>query len=527
MENVVGTFLSEGQSTSRPPLFKGVNYSYWKARMKIFIQAQDYEMWNVIEDGPYVPTKIIEGTRVPKVREEWDVNETRLVQLNSKAMNCLYCALDSNEFNRISICESAKEIWDTLMVCHEGTSQVKESKINLYVHDYEMFQMNDNETISEMFTRFTDIINSLKSLGRSYTTSDLVRKVLRSLRPKERWQPKVTAIEEAKDLNKLKLDDLIGSLMTHEVNIGKNPSEEKKGKSLALKASNQEESDEDDSKSEDEMEMFVIKLKKFMKNKKPFERRFKKGDSSKKEPTCYECRKSGHIKPDCPTLKWKTKKSKKKAMMATWDDSDSSDSDNDSSDKEVANLCLMANESEVPSSPSSYNDELQDAFDELMDEFEKLGVKHQKLKKELISCNNTLAILKSENDSLKQKILDFDSSTSIKDLELENKRLDERVKYLDTTLTKFVQGKENLDKILASQRSVYDKAGLGYMIHEKQKEFKNFFVQNVEKNHNYKYVYCSLRKKYVKVKQVWVVKGTIAYTNTKGPKKAWVPKGVI
>ncbi len=84
---------------------------------------------------------------------------------------------------------------------HEGTNQVKESKINMLVHKYELFKMESNETISCMFTRFTNIVNGLKSLGKSYTTSDLVRKILRSL-PRS-WEAKVTAIQEAKDSNKL------------------------------------------------------------------------------------------------------------------------------------------------------------------------------------------------------------------------------------------------------------------------------------------------------------------------------------
>ncbi|GAV79350.1 DUF4219 domain-containing protein/UBN2 domain-containing protein, partial [Cephalotus follicularis] len=71
------------------------------------------------------------------------------------------------------------------------------------------------ESIYYMFDRFTNIINSLNSLGKSFSNNELVRKILRSL-PKS-WQDKVTVIEEAKDLTKLKLEDLLGSLLTHEL----------------------------------------------------------------------------------------------------------------------------------------------------------------------------------------------------------------------------------------------------------------------------------------------------------------------
>ena len=93
-------------------------------------------------------------------------------------MNLLYCALNASEFNRISTCTSAKEIWNRLEVTHEGTNQVKESKINILVHKYELFQMEQNKTITYMFTHFTDIINFLKSLDRMYSNSIIVRKIL-------------------------------------------------------------------------------------------------------------------------------------------------------------------------------------------------------------------------------------------------------------------------------------------------------------------------------------------------------------
>ena len=66
-------------------------------------------------------------------------------------------------------------------VTHEGTNQVKDSKINMLVHKYELFKMKSDETIMCMFTRFTDIVNNLKNLGKSYIDSELSKKILRSL----------------------------------------------------------------------------------------------------------------------------------------------------------------------------------------------------------------------------------------------------------------------------------------------------------------------------------------------------------
>ena len=44
-----------------------------------------------------------------------------------------------------------------LEVTHEGTSRVKDSKISMLVHDYELIKMKPHESIKDMFTQFTNI----------------------------------------------------------------------------------------------------------------------------------------------------------------------------------------------------------------------------------------------------------------------------------------------------------------------------------------------------------------------------------
>jgi len=48
-------FMFEGGSATRPPLFKGADYYYWKDKMELFLRLQDNNMWPVIEDGNYIP----------------------------------------------------------------------------------------------------------------------------------------------------------------------------------------------------------------------------------------------------------------------------------------------------------------------------------------------------------------------------------------------------------------------------------------------------------------------------------------
>jgi hypothetical protein len=62
-------------------------------------------------------------------------------------MNTLCCALSVSEFNRISSCKNARDMWHALEVTHECINQVKKSKIDMLVHQYELLKMLPNESI--------------------------------------------------------------------------------------------------------------------------------------------------------------------------------------------------------------------------------------------------------------------------------------------------------------------------------------------------------------------------------------------
>ncbi|GKB91613.1 hypothetical protein Tco_0963885 [Tanacetum coccineum] len=176
------------------------------------------------------------------------------------------------EYERIFMCNTAKEIWKTLLITHQGNSQVKNNKIDLLVQQYEQFVIFEDESIDSAFARFNTIITSLKALDEGYSSKNYVRKFLRALHPK--WRAKVTAIEESKDLTSLSLDELIGNLKVHEMIIKKDSkifNAKVERKSLALKTK-KESSDEEclTSGSEDkEYAIAVRDFKKFFKRREP------------------------------------------------------------------------------------------------------------------------------------------------------------------------------------------------------------------------------------------------------------------
>ena len=74
------------------------------------------------------------------------------------------CGLNINEYDLISSCESAKEIWDLLKTTYEGTEEIRKSKLDLFSTQFEDFTMNDGELIHEVRTRFSNITDELMFL---------------------------------------------------------------------------------------------------------------------------------------------------------------------------------------------------------------------------------------------------------------------------------------------------------------------------------------------------------------------------
>lgn len=213
--------------------------------MHDFLMAKDSELWDIIIDGPYVPTvKVNEGdtTRwVPKSRQQYSKVDIKKIEKNYTAKKLIVYGIGAKEYNRISPCESAKEIQDCLKNAHDGTEQVIESKVDMLTSEYEDFLMMEGESIHDMQTKFSAITNELKCLGEPISQSKQVRKIFRVL--PNYWERKVDAITESKNLKTLIVDVLIGIPQTYELNKQYDTAkrEGKKDKTLALKIDHSDE----------------------------------------------------------------------------------------------------------------------------------------------------------------------------------------------------------------------------------------------------------------------------------------------
>ena len=163
--------------------------------------------------------------------------------------------MSPDEFHRISHITIAKEAWQILETTYEGTKKVKDTKLQMLTTQFEELKMSEDESFDSFYSKLNEVVIGKFNLGEKMEDSKVVRKILRSL--PENFRAKVTTIEESKDLDDIKVQELVGSLKTYELSL---PTQ-RKSKSLALKTIN-ERIEAHDSLDEDVVEKDVAYLAK-------------------------------------------------------------------------------------------------------------------------------------------------------------------------------------------------------------------------------------------------------------------------
>ena len=116
---------------------------------------------------------------------------------------------------------------------YEGTKKVKDTKLQMLTTRFEELKMSKDESFNSFYSKLNEVVIDKFNLGEKIEDLKVVRKILRSLL--ESFRAKVTAIEESKDLDEIKVQELIGSLQTYELSLPN----QRKNKSLALRTINE------------------------------------------------------------------------------------------------------------------------------------------------------------------------------------------------------------------------------------------------------------------------------------------------
>ena len=112
---------------------------------------------------------------------------------------------------------------------YESTKKVKDIKLQMLTTQFEELRMSEDESFDSFYSKLNEVVIGKFNLGEKIEDSKVVRKILCSL--PESFCAKVTTIEKSKNLDEIKVQELIGSLQTYELSLPN----QRKSKSLALK----------------------------------------------------------------------------------------------------------------------------------------------------------------------------------------------------------------------------------------------------------------------------------------------------
>ena len=380
---------------------------------------------------------------------------------------------------------------------YKGTKKVKDIKLQMLTTRFEELKMSKDESFDSFYSKLNEVVIGKFNLGKKTEDSKIVRKILRSLSVS--FCVKVIAIEESKDLDEIKVQELIGSLQMYELLL---PNQRKR-KSLALKTIN-ERVEGHGSLDEDAVEKDVaylaknfckfLKFKnsekfgdkgKFMsseKEKKEFKKRERKESQSSQGVICFECNGQGYFKKECPNCL----RSKGKVYATTLSDSDSSISDSEDSCDEEGNFSAFMTVAHVESSEDlnllmeelgEHSDEefmgiieesdveededttgLKENYNSLLEKSReyarvaKAAVKKmKKVEEDYKSLLMRYKEAKCEIETLNDELTE--AYTKVKFLELEVIQANAKVERVST---------KKLDDVLSSQKTFSHKTELGY-----------------------------------------------------------------
>ncbi|XP_057444758.1 uncharacterized protein LOC130737003 [Lotus japonicus] len=177
------------------------NFTMWKRLMELCLTTSGYR--DIMKKGFVEPTEEDKGKA-----DEQQVEKDRM--LNQKALLLICQSMELSVFEKIFHAKSAKEAWEILINTYEGADPVKRTRLQGLKRQFELMEQGRDESIRDYFSRMDKLVNEMKSNGDDIKEKDVVDKIMRTL--STRFDYVVAAIEEAKDLTKMTLNDLQASL---------------------------------------------------------------------------------------------------------------------------------------------------------------------------------------------------------------------------------------------------------------------------------------------------------------------------
>ena len=168
-----------------------MKYCIWSMAMEVYLDSHD--LWQAIV-----------GENVGKKKD-------RL------ALSAIISAAPEDQLVILDAKKTAKENWEILWQRNLGVDRVIQSRIQGLKRDFEMLTMATTDSVVDFAMKFTHIIYDLQNLGEMMDEKEVVNRFLRATPSK--FDALTLSMEQYGDLDKVSLDEVIGSLTVHELRL--------------------------------------------------------------------------------------------------------------------------------------------------------------------------------------------------------------------------------------------------------------------------------------------------------------------
>ncbi|XP_016649677.1 PREDICTED: uncharacterized protein LOC107881107 [Prunus mume] len=235
-----------GMGELRALICNGSNYDFWRIKMCTIFKS--HKLWDMVENGYDQPVKKEDGEALT-VAQKLALEEN--VAKDAKALGLIQSAVSDDIFPRITLKESAKEAWETLQQEFRGDKKVRSVKLQALRRDFEYIHMQEDDSLSGYITKVLELVNHMKAYGEGIANRRIVQKLLICL--SREYDSITEVIEQTKDTKTIGVQEVIGSLKSHEQRLQRH-------------------------------------------SEKLTEKAF---SSLKCKPKCFKCEKFGHLAKDC------------------------------------------------------------------------------------------------------------------------------------------------------------------------------------------------------------------------------------
>ncbi|GKC51920.1 ribonuclease H-like domain-containing protein [Tanacetum coccineum] len=411
-----------------------------------------------------------------------------------KAKITLLLAIPDEHLLKFHGIKDAKTLWEAIKAKVRGNKESKKMKKTILKQQYENFAASRSEGLDKTYDRFQKLISQLEIHGEVISQEDANLKLLRSL--PSAWNTHTLIMRNKSDLDTLSMDDLYNNLKVYEAEIkGQSSSSSNSQNGPQLDNEDLEQIDTDDLEEMDlkwQVAMLTMRVKRFLKKtgrNLNFNGKETVGfDKTKVE--CYNCHRRGHFAREfrAPRNQGNRNRDNTRRVVLVETPTNALVVQDGiggydlsfQAEEGLTNFALMAYTSQGSSSPDSKvhtcskdclksYETLQRQYDQQREALNKSNLEIIGYQMGLESLEASIVVHENNEDVYKEDIAFLKYDVQVKDISIKDlkNQLEEALKEKDDLklkLENFEESSENLTKLINSQISAKDKAGLGYDI---------------------------------------------------------------